>query len=254
MYYIETTYGNDGFSIWVKTLRALATTNYHYLDLSNKKNVMFLASKCKVTEEILFSVLTDLSEMNEIDKELWYECRVVWSDKFIESIKDAYKKRSNEIINREKLLLMLVSLGVRKLASEGIKVPVNPHTKVEYTILKETIEEESKEEQSKVVADKSATIEQRAEIFMEKVSLYLPDYPKEMLRRFYDYWTEKNEGGRKMRFEMQKVFDIKRRLTTWSNNEKVKINGTSKEINGNIGTGHINNLVEGHKRRYHKPS
>lgn len=95
-------------------------------------------------------------------------------------------------------------------------------------------EEEKKKEEKIISADKSATIEQRAEIFMEKVSLYLSEFPKEMLRRFYDYWTEKNDGGRKMRFEMQKVFDVKRRLTTWSNNEKVKNNGTSKHESESI--------------------
>ena len=37
---------------------------------------------------------------------------------------------------------------------------------------------------------------------------------------FIDYWTESNENGRKMRFEMQKTFDIKRRLSKWLKNDK----------------------------------
>ena len=35
------------------------------------------------------------------------------------------------------------------------------------------------------------------------------------LRRFTDYWTESNPGGRKLRFEMERVFDIRRRMRTW---------------------------------------
>ena len=35
---------------------------------------------------------------------------------------------------------------------------------------------------------------------------------------FIEYWTEKGEKDRKMRFEKQASFDIKRRLLTWKNN------------------------------------
>ena len=49
-----------------------------------------------------------------------------------------------------------------------------------------------------------------------------------MLKDFVSYWTESNEGGFKMKFEMQKTFDIKRRLQRWhkndfGNNQKPKI-------------------------------
>lgn len=74
----------------------------------------------------------------------------------------------------------------------------------------------------------SPTIDEREKIFMDKVSEYRNTYPKEMLRAFFDYWTEKNDGGRKMKFEMEKVFEIPKRLSTWSKNEdKFKKNGKS---------------------------
>ncbi len=37
---------------------------------------------------------------------------------------------------------------------------------------------------------------------------------------FIDYWTESNINGLKMKFEMQKTFDIKRRLVKWVSNQK----------------------------------
>lgn len=72
----------------------------------------------------------------------------------------------------------------------------------------------------------SPTIDEREKEFMAKVAVHMETYPKVMLREFFDYWTEKNEGGRKMRFEMQKVFDLPKRLATWKRNEKK--NGTTK--------------------------
>ena len=45
-----------------------------------------------------------------------------------------------------------------------------------------------------------------------------PNEAKETLRAFYDYWTEHNDGGKKMRFEKEKVFDIVKRMRTWKKN------------------------------------
>lgn len=38
--------------------------------------------------------------------------------------------------------------------------------------------------------------------------------------RFLSYWTEKNTGGKKERWQKQQVFDIKRRWATWTQNTK----------------------------------
>ncbi len=46
------------------------------------------------------------------------------------------------------------------------------------------------------------------------------EYPKWLVIEFCDYWTEMNPNGRKMRWEKQKTFDIKRRLLQWKRNSK----------------------------------
>lgn len=43
-------------------------------------------------------------------------------------------------------------------------------------------------------------------------------YQRSMLAEFYNYWTEVKEGGRKMRFEKEKTFEIAKRLARWSKN------------------------------------
>lgn len=44
-------------------------------------------------------------------------------------------------------------------------------------------------------------------------------YPRPMLAEFYNYWTEVKEGGRKMRFEKEKTFEIAKRLARWKRND-----------------------------------
>lgn len=60
-------------------------------------------------------------------------------------------------------------------------------------------------------------MENRSTAFYQKLVPYLTDYSKDIIRDFFDYWTEHNEGGKKMRFELAKnnPFNIKRRLGTW---------------------------------------
>jgi hypothetical protein len=135
--YIENTYGNDGFAAWIKILRQLAITDYHYLDLSSLKNFKTLCSTCKIGEDMMNNILNDLVEFGELDAELWKE-RIVWSDQFINSIEDAYKKRSNKIVKREEFIQLLVSLRTRKPIKRESEVPVNPQSKVEYSIVEES--------------------------------------------------------------------------------------------------------------------
>jgi len=99
MFYIEETYGNDGFATFVKLLRELAKTNHHYLDLSKPTTQMFLSAKCKVSKETLLAIIKDLVDLGKFDKVLWDENSIIWCNDFVESIQDAYIKRKNIAIS-----------------------------------------------------------------------------------------------------------------------------------------------------------
>lgn len=71
--------------------------------------------------------------------------------------------------------------------------------------------------------DKSTTaktLEQRQIDFGIQVKGYIERYGEKMCKDFFAYWTEKNTNGKKMRFEMEKVFDLPRRLATWKSRQK----------------------------------
>jgi hypothetical protein len=35
------------------------------------------------------------------------------------------------------------------------------------------------------------------------------------IKEFFEYWSEYSDNGKKMRFEKENVFDLKRRMATW---------------------------------------
>lgn len=145
MYYIDERYGNDGFATFIKILTHLAKTDYHYLDLSKKTTQMFLSAKCKVSTEILNSIITDLAELGKFNLMLWNENNIIWCQDFIDSIQDAYKKRNNKCISFDGLLELLDSLGVRKHSKGTTKGYVNPQSKVEYSKVDKIKEDDVKE-------------------------------------------------------------------------------------------------------------
>ena len=75
-----------------------------------------------------------------------------------------------------------------------------------------------------------STILNRESEFKNSLQPFLEQYGKDLLNDFYLYWTEKKPKGKKMLFELQKTFDIERRLARWSkNNFNNKNNGISNK-------------------------
>lgn len=152
MFYIEQKYGNDGYSTWFKILESLASTDDHFLNLSNEMEILFLSAKCRIEKERLICILDDLCTLGEIDKFLWMN-RIVYSAKFIESIQDAYYRRSNKCMNYDSFCIHYSGLCTTITLQEYQKKYNNPQSKVNYTKVKESKEdntEETKPKKSKI--------------------------------------------------------------------------------------------------------
>lgn len=90
-------------------------------------------------------------------------------------------------------------------------------------------------ENENVNENKADKLELRKKLFATDLAQYSEknggQYPTEMVKSFFSYWTEKNKSGSKMRFEMEKTWETPKRLTTWANREtttKNKINGKAQ--------------------------
>ena len=184
MFYIEETYGNDGFATFIKILRELAKTNNHYLDLSKTTTMMFLSAKCKISKDVLESIINDLVDLEKFDSVLWNENKIIWCQDFIDSIQDAYNKRKNKCITYEGLLLLLISLGVRKPILKSKNNTYNTQT-----ILEDTIQEENKEK--KTIINKSLLSEIKISDLEDEEMIYF-EIAKAYQQLFIKNLTEKN--------------------------------------------------------------
>ena len=71
-------------------------------------------------------------------------------------------------------------------------------------------------------------IKNRKEKF--KKEIFESNYPKAMLQEFYDYWSEPNKSGTKFKMEMQKTWDLGKRLSRWASNDFSKNNTKSEYV------------------------
>jgi len=76
-----------------------------------------------------------------------------------------------------------------------------------------------------VIVNEDKNIIKREIKFKSEVFEFKEKYSDVMLDKFVNYWTEKNKSGTKMRYEIEKTFEISKRLATWSardfNNNKI---------------------------------
>lgn len=63
-------------------------------------------------------------------------------------------------------------------------------------------------------------LEARKEDFYSSLVPYVTKYGKEMIRSFFDYWSESNRSKTKMRFELERTWETSRRLVTWASRDK----------------------------------
>jgi hypothetical protein len=88
------------------------------------------------------------------------------------------------------------------------------------------------ESNPKIENDVEKKINKKEFEFKESIKPFISKYGKDICNNFFLYWSEPNKSKTKLRYEMEKTWDVKRRLTNWANRDKAfntRINGTGAE-------------------------
>lgn len=125
---------------------------------------------------------------------------------------------SNELIPREELTALIPHTEYTSSTRRAHTECTAQEMEVEMEIKENPNSDELGQKKDAAVAATNA----RKEDFRKSLIPYVETYGREMIRAFFDYWTEKNRSGTRMRFELEKTWETARRLATWSNREKEK--------------------------------
>ena len=151
-------YKSKGYEVFYRLQQCLGDAEFHFIDLKDEIQKSMFYIVMQVEPNVVDGVIDILVKMNWLDKELYQKEKVLWSDKFMGSIRAVYINRIRKDPSR-KIPTKKDIYRVSTCRNESI---------VEYSREKDSKEEDSKEEKSK---DDSAL----------SISFYEKQYPNKDL-------------------------------------------------------------------------
>lgn len=111
----------------------------------------------------------------------------------------------------------------------------NEQTKRERPLTKkeQKANELERESANNLITMSCEPIEERAKKFYNTLIPYLDsnggEYPEKIINGFYKFWSEPDPSNTKMRFELQKTWEVSRRLYAWNNSKLTNKNMSRDE-------------------------
>lgn len=205
--------GSQSASILICLLCNIYRNNGYYI-LWDKDMPFVIADEVGVSEGAVNEVVIKALQVGFFNEELYNKFNILSSNGIQKRYILATYQRKERLLNEEYVVFH---------TNNSVSHTKNPINCVNSTQIKENKTEIKKKEIiKKEAAAKAATnnIEKRKNDFYESLKPYLSKYPKEMLRKFFDYWSEMNKSCTKMRYEQEKTWETSKRLATWASRDK----------------------------------
>jgi hypothetical protein len=113
---LQSKFGLEGIGFFTNLLRFLGTTPDHYYCIKEEYDRLNFFSEIGMHDEEKGIAIIELMVMTgKLDKQLWEEYKVIACEAFLDSLEDAYKRRTNKIITIAE---------IREIFQKGGKNPV----------------------------------------------------------------------------------------------------------------------------------
>lgn len=212
--------GHEGKSVYWDLVEMLYEEG-GYLKLAEFENYAFAL---RTNEDCITKLITDfgLFDKNE-------EC--FWSDSILRRLdrRDEKSKKASDNAKMRWEKANALKLDADALRQEEVRNALKERKG------KDSKGKESKDndiggsfvspETEKPIETPDELMEKRKKVFKERLYPFTKYpknptgmYPAETIKDFFEYWTEPNKAQSKMRFEMEKTWDLKLRLNRWASN------------------------------------
>ena len=211
--------GSQSTSILICLLCNIYKDNGYYI-LWDEDLPFVIADSVGVPEGAVKEVILKAIQVDFFDKDIYEKHKVLTSHGIQSRFKSAVYKREEIEYVVEYLVSDIqnsISDGknrVSDIQSTQSKVKVNRKKNKENSTKVEKKKPKDKD------AAKAATLS-RKDSFYQSLVPFVGKYPNEIIRAFFDYWSELNKSGTKMRYELEKTWELPRRLATWANRERM---------------------------------
>lgn len=168
MFILETRYNDKGYAFWFKLLELLGSAEGHAYYFNKEDNCEYLLAYTRTDKDQAIEILTLLANLEAIDKELWDNDKIIWSDNFVEGVKDAYRNRVIDIPIKP-VSYVRNTPHAKFLTQSDV---INPQTKEEKNKLYNTKENKIKEKNKDSCSNLSQNKLPSAEDMQEIATLY----------------------------------------------------------------------------------
>ena len=217
---IEAEFGLKGFAIIIKIFCRIYRNGY-YCEWND--DVKLLLAKCVGEPGSLVGEIVSRSiKRGLFNKSVFNKFGILTSSAIQKRYLSAIDRRNNIKLTKEYLLI-------------DVNEYINP-VNVTINSINNNISTQSKVKESKV-KKRIRDIGPKLHQLFSKIETSFSIKELKQKNEFLEYWMEKNIDGKKERWEMEKVFDIKRRFQRWlKNSEEWGKNGTNRRSNKKIGS------------------
>lgn len=236
-------HGAVGYGLYWRIVEMLHEEETHKLPCK-KYIYLALAKQMLTSVEQVESIIKNCIDTYELFKT---DGDFFWSERVMRNINkrtELSNKRSkagkmSAEMRKNSTNVEQVSTSVQQNPTKERKVKENKvNENKEKKEIKEKLSKDSKKKndspEQRRAAAVAATNKRKAE-FYDSLKPYVGQYDKDILRAFFDYWSEQNKSGTQMRFEKQPTWEVAKRLATWNkrdtfknqNNGNTKIQSTS---------------------------
>jgi len=226
---------------WIKLHRKLTEKAFYSKDSEKVHLWIHLLMKANYgrREELLGSkpIVCNAGQFTTGRKQLSLETGI--SESKIERILSNFEKIEQQIEQQKtssNRLITIVSWNDYQQSEQQSEQQVNNDrttSEQQVNTLKEDKEDKEIKEDSKKPI--KIDLQTRKENFITEISSFKDKYSKDMLNAFYNYWSELNPSKTKMKFELQKTFEVSKRLAYWSNQEFInKPNGNKQQAGATL--------------------
>jgi Domain of unknown function (DUF4373) len=216
---IDAEFNDKGCLIIIKLLCKIYKENGYYYQWGDDQCLLFAKKAgAGIVPSLVKEVVNGLVRRSFFDKRVYDTFNILTSSGIQKRYFEATKKRQDVTVFEELIVIDNINL---------INDNIN--------LIKYTDNTQSKVKESKLKEIKVNNIKERKLKFSQTLEIFLEKYGKDLLNEFYKYWTEPNKTNTKFRQELEKTWELERRLETWAKNDKNFKNNNYANANDGLG-------------------
>lgn len=219
---IEAEFGSKGFAIIIKLFCKIYADKGYYYNWTEVEKLLF-AKRIGETVGLVDEIVKRSVKWGLFDELVFNQFQILSSAAIQSRFLEAVSRRENIEIIKEFLLIDISEYKNKvNVNINSINVNISTQSKVKEIKVKEISEKLPTQKSFKKFTE---------EEFYNSLKSFVKEFGKETVREFFDYWKEESPSGL-MRFQLEKTWNSKGRLSTWKKNESRF--GKSQPINNQI--------------------